>query len=317
MVWQLEAKTGVSDNDITSISGLLTSKVENYSGRKVVSEADIQTILKGEEQKQRCGVDGTSCIAEIGAALGVPEAVSGDVGRVGTIWVLNLRRINIRTSEVIGRTTRQMDGDIDDMMLVIPGAVAEIFGKPQPKLPGILSVSSDPEGAIVMSGERELGRTSFKIRLDPGKYTLSIRLEDHLQVDRKVTIQSGKKTPATVTLIAIPMNPYKLYGHVTFWSGLGIAALGGVFTGLSSAKMGEHDSKLNEGDGEGAKSARDTSKVYGGVAIAGYTLGGALMITGTVLWILSPGDEAWARENLLSVGPTDDGGMMISLAGRW
>lgn len=318
MVWQLEAKTGVSMNDIVSISGLLTAKVETYSGRKVVSEADIQTILKGEETRQKCGMEGTNCIAEIGAALGVPEAVSGDVGRVGTIWVLNLRRINIRTAEVSGRTSRQMDGEIDDLMLVIPGAVAELFGKKAPEIPGILLVNTTPEGALVKVGERELGITPLKKRLKAGAYKLSVRLDGHLSEDRTVTLKSGEKSSAILTLTRVPMNPYKLYGHVTFWSGLGIVALGGVFTGLSSAKMSEHDDKIDKGQVKAAQNAMDSSKSYSAAAISMYTIGGAAMVTGAILWILSPGDEAWAREHMISAGPTPAGdGALVLLSGRW
>ena len=318
VVWKLEKKTGVSKNDIDSISGMITSDVEKYSGRKVVSEADIRTILKGEETRQKCGVEDTSCIAEIGAALGVPEAISGDLGRVGNIWVLNLRRINIRDAEVIKRATRQMDGDIDDLMLVVPSAVAELFGKEQPTLPGILSVQTTPEGAVVMSGQRELGQTPLKKRLEAGEYTLTVRLDGYLETTRKVTIKSGEKTSSTLTLTRIPMNPYKLYGHMTFWSGLGLVALGSVFTGMTKVKMDEHDDMLGKGDVEAAQDARDTSKTYGGLAVTGYSIGGALMVTGLVLWILSPGDEAWANEHLLSAGPIDDGrGFGLSVGGKW
>ena len=104
MVWKLELKSGVTQDDIDSISGFVTLEVEKHSGKKAVSDADIHTILKGEEAKQQCGVDGTSCIAEIGSALGVPEAISGDLGRMGDYWILNLRRINVRRAEVIARS---------------------------------------------------------------------------------------------------------------------------------------------------------------------------------------------------------------------
>lgn len=129
VVWRLEQKSGVSEADIDSISGYVTVEVEKHSGLKAVSDADIKTILGGEEKKQRCGVDGTSCIAEIGSALGVPEAVSGDLGRMGDYWMLNLRRINVRKAEVMARVGRQTKGDVNALIEMIPQAVAELFGK--------------------------------------------------------------------------------------------------------------------------------------------------------------------------------------------
>ena len=132
MVWQLEAKTGVSSKDIDSLSGYVTSQVEQYSGHRVISEADVSTVLKGAEARQRCGVndDATACMAEIGNALGVPEAVAGDLGRVGQIWILNLRRIDLRNVSVIRRISRQVRGDdITPVVEALPMAVAELFGK--------------------------------------------------------------------------------------------------------------------------------------------------------------------------------------------
>ena len=131
VVWRLEAKTGVSEKDIDSISGFVTAEVERHSGRKVTSEADIATILKGEEIKQKCSGDGSSaCIAEISNALGVPEAVSGDLGRMGDYWILNLRRINVSSAEVISRNGRQIKGDINALIEEIPASVADLFGVP-------------------------------------------------------------------------------------------------------------------------------------------------------------------------------------------
>ena len=98
VVWRLEAKEGVTEKHIDSLSGLLTSQVEHFGECRVLSEADISTILRGEETRQQCGGEATNCIAEIGNALGVPEAVSGDLGKVGEIWILNLRRIDVRNA---------------------------------------------------------------------------------------------------------------------------------------------------------------------------------------------------------------------------
>ncbi len=96
-----------------------------------------------------------------------------------------------------------------------------------------------------------------------------------------------------------PMNPYKLWGHVTFWSGLGIAALGGAFTGLAFSAKQKADDATTSKEISDAESEMNT---YNTIAITSYITGGALMATGIVLWILSPGDEAWAKQHGVSAG---------------
>ncbi len=129
VVWRMEAKEGVTEKNIDSISGFITAEVEKLSGMKAVSDADVKTILEGEARQQTCGVENTSCIAEIGNALGVPEAVSGDLGRMGDYWMLNMRRLNVRTALVISRVGKQIKGDTNALIEAIPGAVGELFGK--------------------------------------------------------------------------------------------------------------------------------------------------------------------------------------------
>lgn len=129
IVWKLGVKSGVTEKDVDLISGFVTTEVEKYSGNRVISESEIQTILKGEETRQACGDDDTSCIAEIGNAMGVPEAVSGDVGKLGSYWMLNLSRINIREVKVIKRASRQIEGSIDALVREVPNVVAELWGK--------------------------------------------------------------------------------------------------------------------------------------------------------------------------------------------
>lgn len=259
VVWRLEAKTGVSEKDIDSLSGYITTEVERLSGHKVISEADIRTVLKGEELRQKCGAEATSCVVEIGAALGVPEAVSGDLGRLGSFWVLNLRRINIQTAAVIGRSSRNIEGSMDNLLRALPGAVAELFGVAAPS----------------------------------------------------VALSRNEASQAVY-----PMNPYKKWGYISFFSGLGVAGLaGGLGTGMAKK---EADSYNGAHTVKAAKDARSANKRWTGTAIAGYALGGALMVGGAVLWIVSPGDRAWAESHGVSTGLAPaSGGLTLTLGGRW
>ena len=150
LVWRLEAKTGVTDKDIDSLSGYIAAEVERHSGLKVISESDIHTVLRGEQQRQQCGAESSSCMAEIGAALGVPEVVAGDLGRVGEFWFLNLKRIDVRKVVVLKRVSRSVEGDINALIRVLPGAVAELYGKTVEPVAeantGKLVVKSEPAG---------------------------------------------------------------------------------------------------------------------------------------------------------------------------
>lgn len=328
MVWRLERKAGVSADAIDSISGYITSEVERLSGQKIISEADIRTILQGEETRQKCGVTDTTCQVEIGAALGVPEVVSGDLGRLGDFWMLNLRRINVRKADALKRVSRKIRGDINALIEALPGAMAELFdhvepvpapvvakiAKPKteaPKISGKLNVTTEPIGAEVRLNGKEKGKTPYRDEAAAGKHRLELRLEGYKTIKQPVDIVPMESTTLSLTFTrAYPMNPYKKYGYVSFFTGLGVAAFGGIAT-WQAAVTGD---KVNSGNW----GADSKSKAWMGTAITSYLLGGAGMITGVVLWALSPGDQKWWESHNVSVAPAADGrGAAISLGGRW
>ena len=103
------------------------------------------------------------------------------------------------------------------------------------------------------------------------------------------------------------MHPYDKWGHVAFWSGLGLAAFGGVSTYMAYDSAGD-----NKAGDFGDASANRT---WSGLAITGYSLGAAAMITGVVLWVLAP-DEPQTTN--LAAAPTEDGeGVMVQWAMTW
>ena len=389
VVWKLQANKGVDETDVNLISNFVTNQVAKYSGNKVVSEADVQTILRGEETRQKCGVEDTSCMAEIGAALGVPEAVSGDIGKIGDYWMLNLRRINVRTAEVIGRSSRNIKGDVNILIESLPGAVAELFGlkagespkavkiptkgtlfvtsKPektsvwingrktgktplkedlktgQYKIllkrrgyeknekdvrvlpgettkvaytlkrlpPGVLHVTTEPSGATLWINGKEQGITPFERDAAPDSYSLKLKMEGYETIEDRAIVNSNEETHLHLFLERdYPINPYKKYGYVTFFSGLGLVAFGGLATW--QAKVAANDYK------SGDWGAKDRNSGWTAGMGLGYGVGGALMVTGIVLFALSPGDETWWKKHSASVGlAMDEDGKMVTLGGRW
>lgn len=129
VVWNINNKGGgISNKKIDLITGVLASTVEQCSQKRVISEGAIQTIITGTEKRQRCGSEDTYCMAEIAGALGAPEAISGDLGRVGNVWILNLRRIDVKNVIVLKHSSRQINGNIGTVVKILPEAVAELFG---------------------------------------------------------------------------------------------------------------------------------------------------------------------------------------------
>ena len=128
VVWRIEPKTGVTDKEADTISEMITAEVGRVSGRKTVSENEMKALLVGEEMKLQCGAEDSACVAEIGAALGAPESVTGTISKMGKYWILTLQRLNVRNVEVISRYEKKIKGDVNLLIESISPAVKHLFG---------------------------------------------------------------------------------------------------------------------------------------------------------------------------------------------
>ena len=128
VVWRIEPKTGVTDKEADTISGIVTAEVGRVSGKKTVGENEMKALLVGEEMKLQCGAEDSACVAEIGAALGAPESITGTISKMGKYWILTLQRLNVRNVEVISRYEKKIKGDVNLLIESISPAVKHLFG---------------------------------------------------------------------------------------------------------------------------------------------------------------------------------------------
>ena len=152
VVWKLSANSDINDKSLKSLNSYITSEVELNSGKKVISEDDIVTIMQGQEKIQRCGINDTVCLAEIAGALGVQFAVSGDLGRIGEIWLINIKLIDVENIVVIKRVSRKVEGTDSDVVRVISKMIKEMFSNKTKK---------------IISSNNNLNQTEKTINLTP------------------------------------------------------------------------------------------------------------------------------------------------------
>jgi len=103
-------------------------------------------------------------------------------------------------------------------------------------------------------------------------------------------------------------DPYSLWGHVAFWSGVGMVAFGGAAAGLSASAASDYEA--------GDLDAEDTSRTWAGVMYAGFGVGAALITTGVLLWLLGP-DEVKEGATAAVIPDVENGGAVLSIGWSW
>jgi hypothetical protein len=175
---------------------------------------------------------------------------------------------------------------------------------------GSLVVSSRPSGAWVRIDGKDIGKAPLAHDLPPGEHAVELRRKGFVVARKDVEVAPKERTKIDLRLEPIPARSRMVWGHVSFWSGVALLGLGGVSTWRSL----DLEDEYNAGNPELA----DDIDTWNAVSIAGYAAGGALVVTGAILWILAPDVQSWAERHDGYLGATADAnGFVLQLGSRW
>lgn len=93
------------------ISDTMATEIASSTQCRVITQADIVTMIDYEAQRAACGADSSSCLAEIGGALGVDVVVSGSVRVIGSLYTVNVQLIDIDRAAVVDRAEAAVRND--------------------------------------------------------------------------------------------------------------------------------------------------------------------------------------------------------------
>src|SRR5262249_28469003 len=128
----------------------------------VIGRDDIKAMLALETQKQILGCsDDTSCLSEIGAALGVDYLVVGHVGKVSGTYVISLRLIAPDALRVENRITESFSGREDQLVGAVKTAARKLIGIIVPDK-GTLALGANEEDAEAFVDGASVGTLPMK-----------------------------------------------------------------------------------------------------------------------------------------------------------
>ena len=124
-VTEVKSVQGVAAGTATILSDIVVSEVARQ-GYDVISQSDISAMIGFEKQKKMLGCDETSCLAEIGGALGVDYLISGQVGQIGSRYRISLLVVDSRKARVTTRAANFCDQNEDALARAAEATVAQL-----------------------------------------------------------------------------------------------------------------------------------------------------------------------------------------------
>lgn len=123
----IKAENGVRQEVGDVLTEQLAAAVQ-ARGYSVLSPQDLITRLGFERQKQLLGCTDSSCLVEVGQALGVDRLVSGTIAAIGKSVVINLVLLNNQSGAVDFRYSERVKNATDEAFLdLVPAAANALF----------------------------------------------------------------------------------------------------------------------------------------------------------------------------------------------
>jgi TolB-like protein len=142
---------GVAEGTATILTDIVVSDVAR-AGNDVISKGDIAAMIGFEKQKQVLGcAEETSCLAEIGGALGVDYMLTGQVGQIGSQYRISLLLVDSRRARVAARAAEFCEKSEDALVKAAQSTVRQLLAAVAPPAPPP-AVSGSGAGAPALAG---------------------------------------------------------------------------------------------------------------------------------------------------------------------
>jgi hypothetical protein len=85
----------------------------------------MDRVLK-EQGFQASGLcDGNECAVEVGRVLGIDRMVVGSIGKIGSMYIINVRMVDVSTGEILASVRRTQDWELKYLLTNLVPQVAK------------------------------------------------------------------------------------------------------------------------------------------------------------------------------------------------
>ncbi|HUI92187.1 MAG TPA: CsgG/HfaB family protein [Chitinivibrionales bacterium] len=121
---------GVEASEARIISDRFRSELINAQIFRVMERGEMETILKEQGFQQSGMCNDKSCMVEMGQILGVKQIFAGTIGKIGGMYTLSTRMIDVATGEVRFSVTLDCKCAISDVLTKsVPSIAQQIVEK--------------------------------------------------------------------------------------------------------------------------------------------------------------------------------------------
>jgi TolB-like protein len=110
------------------LSEVALTEAASFDRFEIIGRSDIASMIGFEQQKKVLGcVEDSSCLAEIGGALGVDYVLIGSLGRLGTLYRVDLKVVDTKKARVLGRFGESVTNEEEKLVAAVQKGVRQLL----------------------------------------------------------------------------------------------------------------------------------------------------------------------------------------------
>lgn len=115
-----------------AVDGLIASRLSEREALRIVSAADLESLVEAELLKDSVGCDDLSCSSELAGAIAADRILAGQLGRLGGQYVLSLRWLDAVYGEPLSHVSETAPNE-EALTTAVPRALAQLFNEALPQ----------------------------------------------------------------------------------------------------------------------------------------------------------------------------------------
>jgi hypothetical protein len=173
---------GISANEAMTLSDRLRAEVMACNVYDVMERAEMEKILKEQAFQLTGACSDISCIVQVGQLIAVTRMIGGSISRVGSMYTVESRLINVETGSIEKSVVEDYGGGIEELLTKIMAKVArkltglseqqsyfsenaDLYVRSEPP-GGMIIIDGQPTGLVTPATLRRLVAASHKVRVE-------------------------------------------------------------------------------------------------------------------------------------------------------
>ncbi|MBL8026395.1 MAG: PEGA domain-containing protein [Fibrobacteres bacterium] len=206
-------KTVIAVNDLSGqgvdsatsmvITERIRAELTSLKHFRVMERSQMQVILREQGFQSSGACSDNDCLVQMGQLLGVENMLVGTIGKIGNIFTISLRMVDVRSGEVLYTVTEDCRCAIEDVLTVAtPNIINKLKNIYESKFYGTVTINTEPQFAHVTSNGDDWGISPTKLSLvKPGKYDLLLDLYGYDTVKSQINVTAGKNSEVLVKMV--------------------------------------------------------------------------------------------------------------------